>query len=167
MRVWVGVCCLMSCSKPQAELYEAVLTANEHCIDLCRSGVSLQHVHRGAMAILALQLVRLGFASTPEELVSSGRLRRYFPHSIGHYLGMDVHDTQSVPTSTVLAPSMVVTVEPGLYIPHDDTSVPEPYRGIGIRIEDNVVITNGAPSVLTSDIPKSIAALEAACERRD
>lgn len=110
-------------SEPQKQLYNAVLAANEHCISMCRQqgGTSLQSLNKAAANVLAQELVRLGFAKTVAELYESGRIRKYFPHSIGHYLGMDVHDTHSLPTSLALEAGMVITIEPGLYIPHDDT----------------------------------------------
>jgi Xaa-Pro aminopeptidase len=78
---------------------------------------------------------------------------------------MDVHDTHSLPTNVPFADGMVVTVEPGLYIPHDDLLAPEQYRGIGIRVEDDILITSSEPLVLTREIPKSVGDIERAMRK--
>ena len=79
---------------------------------------------------------------------------------IGHYLGMDVHDVSNIGYHELLQPGMIITVEPGLYLP-DEPWVPAELRGIGVRIEDDVLITDGAPEVLTREAPKEVADLEA------
>jgi Xaa-Pro aminopeptidase len=87
-------------------------------------------------------------------------------HGVGHYIGMDVHDAgryfteQQAKNSRPFAPGMVLTVEPGLYIPPDDKNAPAKYRGIGIRIEDDVAVTKNAPEVMTAAVPKAPDALE-------
>ena len=86
-------------------------------------------------------------------------VRRLYPHSVGHYLGMDVHDTPSFPISRPLAPGMVVTVEPGLYL-GDSPDIPARFRGVGIRIEDDVLVTDGAPCVLTAACAKTVDEIE-------
>ncbi len=153
-------------TEAQTLLYNAVLSANLHCIAMCVAGTtSLSSLNAAAKSVLAQELVRLGFAASEEELNSSGRLRKYFPHSIGHYLGMDVHDTHSLPGNVPFSEGMVVTVEPGLYIPHDDPLAPEHFRGIGIRVEDDVLITGTDPLVLTREIPKSVGDIENAMRK--
>ena len=89
-------------------------------------------------------------------------MHRYYPHALGHWLGLDVHDTPAVSVGTPLEPGNVVTVEPGLYFPVDDEQLPAWARGIGVRIEDDVLIgDDGAPEVLTA-APKAVGAVEAA-----
>jgi Xaa-Pro aminopeptidase len=90
------------------------------------------------------------------------RCQSYYPHAIGHWLGLDVHDTPTIGSGTPLAPGMVVTVEPGLYFGHGDERVPEWCRGIGIRIEDDVLVraAGEAPEVLTAGSPKHPDAIE-------
>merc|ERR1712146_707147 len=97
---------------------------------------------------------------TLDDALSKRLFSKFYPHNIGHWLGIDVHDTPLISTSTQLEPNMVITIEPGLYINAAD-DVPSKYHDIGIRIEDDVVITNGAPIVLTKDVPKSIEEIEA------
>ncbi|MGH0176742.1 UNVERIFIED_CONTAM: hypothetical protein FKN15_001744 [Acipenser sinensis] len=102
------------------------------------------------------------------ELCTPGAARRYCPHHVGHYLGMDVHDTPEVSRTRSLQPGMVITIEPGLYIPEDDLSAPQRYRGLGVRIEDNVLITEeGGPLVLSADTPKEIDDIERVCAGGD
>ena len=98
------------------------------------------------------------------DLIKSETYKRYFMHGTGHWLGMDVHDVGDYKVedrSRKLEPGMVMTVEPGLYIPVDDEQAPERFRGIGIRIEDDVVVTDSEPNVLTGACPKTVEAIEA------
>jgi len=138
-------------TQPQLELYTAVLRANEYCIQRChlKYDLSLSGIMEDAEAVLSEELNKLGFS---KHLQKDG-LSRFFPHSIGHQLGMDVHDVKSVAPDVKLQPGMIVTIEPGIYIP-DDPDIPEKYRGIGIRVEDNVLITESEPDVLTKRAPK-------------
>ncbi|XP_038639410.1 xaa-Pro aminopeptidase 3 isoform X2 [Scyliorhinus canicula] len=93
-------------------------------------------------------------------LCTPGTVGNYCPHHVGHYLGMDVHDTPDISRSISLQPGMVVTIEPGIYIPEDDTTAPPRFRGMGIRIEDDVLITEEAPVILSADCPKELFELE-------
>ena len=90
-------------------------------------------------------------------------MQRYFPHAIGHWLGIDVHDTPSVDASRALEPGMAITIEPGIYLPADDETLPSWARGIGIRIEDDLVVRGPgeAAEVLTTTSPKRIDEVEA------
>ena len=116
---------------------------------------SLHTLHRLSLQWTLEHLVRLGIIGAADRDAGK-RCQAYYPHAIGHWLGLDVHDTPSVDSGTPLAPGMVVTVEPGLYFGHDDTRVPEWARGIGIRIEDDVLIrpAGEGPEVLTAGSPK-------------
>lgn len=144
----------------QEEVYRVVLEANKKCIQLCRadSDMSIYKLQQKASQILLEGLVTLGIKSRLGGLV--GDIDKFYPHNIGHYLGMDTHDTSHMSGASPLQPGMVITIEPGLYIP-DEPSVPSQYRGIGIRIEDNVVITEGEPQVFTNDVPKEPEEIEA------
>src|SRR6266851_847314 len=98
-----------------------------------------------------------------EEIQEKGTYRRFYMHRTSHWLGMDVHDVglyRVGGASRVLEPGMVLTVEPGLYIDRDDDTVPESFRGIGIRIEDDVLVTAGGHEVMTAATPKTIADVE-------
>jgi len=99
-----------------------------------------------------------------DRLIETGRFKQYYMHGTGHWLGIDVHDVGSYVDdgdSRQTRPGMVQTVEPGLYVPPDDERAPERFRGIGIRIEDDVLCTEGEPQVLTGSVPKSVAEIEA------
>uniref|UniRef100_A0A3B4AY22 Aminopeptidase P N-terminal domain-containing protein n=1 Tax=Periophthalmus magnuspinnatus TaxID=409849 RepID=A0A3B4AY22_9GOBI len=155
-------------SPAQAELYEAVLEVQRSCLSLCSPGISLDHIYSTMLTLLGRQLKRLGIikASTSEADVLKAA-RRYCPHHVGHYLGMDVHDTPELSRSQPLQPGMAVTIEPGLYICEDNDEAPEHFRGLGIRIEDDVVIqNNGGPLILSSEAPKTIGEVERACAQR-
>ncbi|XP_072299851.1 xaa-Pro aminopeptidase 3 [Eucyclogobius newberryi] len=155
-------------SPAQAELYEAVLEVQRSCLSLCSPGISLDHIYSSMLALLGRQLKRLGIIKTSaSEADVLKAARRYCPHHVGHYLGMDVHDTPELSRSQPLQPGMVVTIEPGLYISEDNDEAPQRFRGLGIRIEDDVVIQNkGGPLILSSEAPKTISEVEHACAQR-
>jgi Xaa-Pro aminopeptidase len=101
---------------------------------------------------------------TPEEALKTGAYRRFYMHRTSHWLGMDVHDVglyRQAGRSRTLEPGMVLTAEPGIYVAPDDEQAPEQFRGIGIRIEDDVLVTNDGHEVLTAAVPKSVADVEA------
>jgi len=102
---------------------------------------------------MAEELKKLGFKN-PDKV-----LDRLYPHSIGHFLGLDLHDCKNVSSDAPFKPGMVITIEPGLYIPHDPT-YPSEFHGIGVRIEDDVVILESGCEVLTADVPKEPEAIE-------
>ncbi|XP_010895054.1 xaa-Pro aminopeptidase 3 isoform X1 [Esox lucius] len=152
-------------SPAQAELYEAVLEVQNACLSLCSPGVSLDHIYSTMLSLLGRQLKQLGIvkgsASDADALKAA---RRYCPHHVGHYLGMDVHDTPELSRSQPLQTGMAITIEPGLYICEDDDQAPVHFRGLGVRIEDDVVIEDDRnPLILSSDTPKTIADVERAC----
>lgn len=155
-------------SPAQAELYEAVLEVQRACLSLCSPGISLDHIYSSMLALLGRQLKRLGIVkASSNEMEILKAARRYCPHHVGHYLGMDVHDTPELSRSQPLQPGMAITIEPGLYICEDNDEVPQRFRGLGIRIEDDVVIQdNGGPLILSSETPKTIAEVERACAQR-
>ncbi|XP_014048616.1 xaa-Pro aminopeptidase 3 isoform X3 [Salmo salar] len=152
-------------SPAQAELYEAVLEVQKACLSLCSPGVSLDHIYSTMLALLGRQLRQLGIVKgSTSDADALKAARRYCPHHVGHYLGMDVHDTPELSRSQPLQPGMAITIEPGLYICEDDDQVPERFRGLGVRIEDDVVIQDEInPLILSSDTPKTIADVERAC----
>ncbi|XP_075888375.1 xaa-Pro aminopeptidase 3 [Nelusetta ayraudi] len=155
-------------SPAQAELYEAVLEVQRSCLSLCSPGVSLDHIYSSMLALVGRQLRRLGVvkaATSDADVLKAAR--RFCPHHVGHYLGMDVHDTPELSRSQPLQPGMAITIEPGLYISEDNDLAPKRFRGLGVRIEDDVVIQQpGAPLVLSRDAPKTIAEVEQACAQR-
>ncbi|MEL0028054.1 MAG: Xaa-Pro aminopeptidase [Perlucidibaca sp.] len=152
-------------SGPQRDLYEVVLAAQLAAIGAVRQGGSWQAPHETAVRILTRGLVDHGLLTGEVDgLIESGAYRRFYMHRTGHWLGMDVHDVGDYQVDgqwRPLQPGMVLTVEPGLYVAPDDETVAEHWRGIGIRIEDDVVVTDGEPRVLTAKTPKSVAEIEA------
>ncbi|MSP71454.1 MAG: Xaa-Pro aminopeptidase [Myxococcales bacterium] len=152
-------------TEPQRRLYALVLAAQKAGIARCRSGYSFEQVHEATVRVLTEGLVELGLLIGPvEDRIKDEGFKRYYMHRTSHWLGMDVHDVGRYyvgGTSRALEPGMTLTVEPGLYISSRDQLAPEEYRGIGIRIEDDVLVTDGAPDVLSAAIPKEIDDLEA------
>lgn len=153
----------------QAALYEVVLAAQFDAIAKTVVGARFEDVHRAALERLVHGLCALGLLrETPEQALASETYKRFYMHRTSHWLGLDVHDCGSYVQdghSRVLAPGMVLTVEPGLYVSEDDDEVDARWRGIGIRIEDDVLVTAEGHEVLTASIPKRINELEVACAR--
>lgn len=151
-------------SAPQQALYEVVLAAQIAAIDATRIGQHYKYPHEVAVKILTQGLVDLGLLHGElNELIETEKYRQFYMHGTGHWLGMDVHDVGEYKLNDVWRPyeeGMVVTVEPGLYVAPDDETVDEKWRGIGIRIEDDVVVTAGEPLVLTKDVVKSVSDIE-------
>ncbi len=152
---------------PQAEVYRLVLAAQAAAVGAARPGVTLEAVHAAAVEVLTRGLVEMGLVEGPvTAAVEAGRYKPFYMHRTSHFLGLDVHDAgvycdASGPRR--LEPGMVVTVEPGLYFAPE--AAPEPYRGIGVRIEDDVLVTTDDAVVLTSAAPSSLESVEAACAR--
>jgi len=148
----------------QRDLYQIVLAAQLKAIETIRPGVKFDEPHEAAQRILVEGMCRIGLLrATPEEAIQNGSFRRYFMHRTSHWLGMDVHDVGLYRVggqSRTLEPGMVLTAEPGIYIAPDDENAPEEFRGIGIRIEDDVLVTPDGHEVMTAAIPKSVAEVE-------
>jgi Xaa-Pro aminopeptidase len=159
-------------TEPQRAVYQAVLDAQEAAISASVPGATFMEVHDVATRSLTISMIHLGLLEGDAEdsgcvdaLIEAEKHKRYYMHGTSHWLGMDVHDVGAYAAdgrSRVLAAGMVLTIEPGLYIPMDDELAPEPLRGIGIRIEDDVLITVDGNRVLTDGVPKSVDAVEAA-----
>ena len=151
-------------SRAQRDVYSLVLAAQEAAIDTVAPGRTVDDVHMAAVRVLAEGLVDLGAVrGRVKRILQKEKYKRFYMHRTGHWLGMDVHDVGDYridDQSRVLEPGMVMTVEPGLYIAPDDEKAPKRLRGIGIRIEDDVVVTNAGREVLTSAAPKSIDEIE-------
>ncbi|HRK01465.1 MAG TPA: M24B family metallopeptidase, partial [Oligoflexia bacterium] len=148
-------------SAPQQEIYQVVLNVQKECIRLAKPGATLAAIHAFAIDALTDAMIALKFLSGDrKKLIETLAYKRYYPHGTGHLLGMDVHDAglyQQNGAPRLLEPGMVFTIEPGFYVLHDDAQVPAHYRGIGVRIEDDVVITPEGCEVLTAKAPKEIA----------
>jgi len=152
-------------SGPQRDLYEVVLTAQLAAIDEVRVGNPWDHVHETAVRVATEGMLDLGILKgSLDEALEEEHFKDYYVHNTGHWLGLDVHDVGEYEIdghSRVLEPGMVLTVEPGIYIPLSATSVDEPWRGMGIRVEDNVAVTKEQADVLSVDICKSVNDIEA------
>lgn len=152
-------------SAEQSALYQVVLEAQYAAIDQVQVGLDCHAPHRAALNVLCQGLLDLGLLTgTLDEVIESERYRRFYMHGTSHWLGIDVHDAGRYKIggqSRPLQAGMVLTVEPGLYIAPDDDSVDARWRGIGIRIEDNVIVTEQGPDVITAGVPKNIAEIEA------
>jgi Xaa-Pro aminopeptidase len=147
----------------QAALYDVTLAAQKAAIDVVRPGVAIEEVHRTALRVLVDGLLSLGLLSgTADECLEKNAYAPFYMHNTSHWLGMDVHDAGSYRkngASRALEEGMVLTVEPGLYV-RGDQPVDERYRGVGIRIEDDVLVTASGCDVLTRDAIKERAEIE-------
>ena len=152
-------------SPEQKALYEIVLNAQLAAIDAVQIGNSYKEPHNVAVRILVEGLLSLGIMQGDlEQIIETEAYRQFYMHGTGHWLGMDVHDVGAYKHAGEWRPyeaGMVVTIEPGLYIAPDDETVDAKWRGIGIRIEDDVVATTNGPLVLTKDVVKSVEDIEA------
>ena len=150
-------------SAPQRAIYDIVLESLETALQLYRPGTSMQEVTTQVVRIMISGLVTLGILKGEvDQLIADNAHRPFFMHGLSHWLGLDVHDVGAYgqDRSRVLEPGMVITVEPGLYIA-PDADVPAEYRGIGIRIEDDILITVDGNENLTASVVKSADDIEA------
>jgi Xaa-Pro aminopeptidase len=156
-------------SKPQAELYSLCLSVQQRAIEAVKPGATIDGIHELTVRGLTEGLIAMGLLSgTPEERIADKAFRRYYMHRTSHWLGLDVHDVgdyQSAGASRPLVPGMVLTIEPGLYVAADDEAAPAALRGVGIRIEDDILVTAEGHQNLTAAIPKEIGEMEAVCVR--
>ena len=143
----------------QREIYDIVLNAQYTAIKLLKPGTSISSVNQEIIRMMVEGLVKLGIMQGDvETLIANKAYLAFYMHGLGHWLGIDVHDVGS-DRDRLLEPGMVLTVEPGLYI-NKDADVPERYKGIGIRIEDNILITDAGNQVLTATVPKDPQQIE-------
>ncbi|MGC8698279.1 MAG: M24 family metallopeptidase, partial [Halothiobacillus sp.] len=151
-------------SKSQRAVYEIVLAAQLAAIHVIAPDVAFDAPHEAAVRVIAQGLLDLGLLTgSLSEVLESGSYKRFFMHRTSHWLGLDVHDVGRYKTEgawRVLEPGMVLTVEPGIYIDAAE-DIPKAYRGIGIRIEDDVLVTAKGFEVLTLDVPKTVTEIEA------
>ena len=168
-------------SPAQKEIYQLVLDAELAAIKIAKPGVRLIELHREAERVLRRGLRKLGILpadatarveTARAEGDTSLTLQDVYMHGTSHWLGIDVHDVGDYDPEArgrkqrVLEPGMCFTVEPGLYLRHDDKRIPAKYRGIGVRIEDDILITQDGHEVLTSAVPKSVEEIEALMARK-
>jgi Xaa-Pro aminopeptidase len=138
-------------TEAQKELYNVVLQTQKETLSIMKPGATFRAIDEKALDATAQGLLKLGLIKDKEEV------RRFLPHGVSHHIGLDVHDVGQTDTLRV---NMVVTLEPGVYVPANDPTIPEKYRNIGIRIEDDVWIVEGGHKVLTDAAPKEISEIE-------
>ncbi len=152
-------------SKEQKAIYQLVLDAQAAAIAAVKPGNHWNEPHEVSVKVITEGLVELGLLKGDvDKLISEEKYKQFYMHKIGHWLGMDVHDVGDYKIDgqwRVLEPGMVMTVEPGIYIAPDDESVAKKWRGIGVRIEDDVLITKTGYDILSKDVPKSVDEIEA------
>jgi Xaa-Pro aminopeptidase len=148
-------------------MYEVVLAVQTSAIAMVRPGITIDDIHDHCVRGLTDGMIRLGLLDGGvDERIADLAYKRFFMHGTSHWLGMDVHDVGAYTRGGAirpLEPGMVITVEPGLYVTADADGVPDALRGIGVRIEDDVLVTEAGHDVLTARCPKQIADVEAAC----
>lgn len=157
-------------SPTQKDVYEIVLAAQKAAISHSFPGRTSKELHDSACKVLTQGLVDLKILKgSVEENLEKNTFRKYYPHGTGHWLGLDVHDQNPYldedNNTMKFAAGCIFTVEPGLYFPKNDPEVPEIFKGIGIRIEDNILITDKGHENLSAMIPKEVKEVEEACEK--
>ncbi len=156
-----------SFSPEQRAIHELVLAGQQAAMQACGPGTDLEQIHRKALEVIVDGLIELKLLSGQrDDVIMEQRHKRFFPHRSSHWLGMDVHDVgryfvRGQPRK--LEPGMVFTLEPGIYIPPMGDQAPSHFQGIGVRIEDDILVTPEGYEVLTSDAPRTAAEVEAAC----
>lgn len=156
-------------TRAQRDVYDLVLESQTRCIEMIKPGVTLDDMHTRSVEILTEGMARLGLLKgEPSKLIEEGEYKKFYMHRLSHYLGLDVHDAGAYHLDggpRPLEPGMVLTVEPGLYVAEDSEDIPEQYRGIGVRIEDDVLVTADGYRVLTDKAPKDTEEIEALMAR--
>ncbi len=154
-------------TKPQREVYDIVLEVELACLEATKKGNTVKQRHELSIELLTEGMKKLGLLKgKTKDLIKKKEFMKYYMHGVGHYLGLDVHDAgryftdQKAKNSRPFEAGMVLTVEPGLYIPPDDKDAPSKYRGIGIRIEDDVLVTEDGNVNLTANCPKQAEEIE-------
>lgn len=157
-------------SKPQQALYEGILDAQLKIIKSIKPGISKQKLQEKSEILLTQVMIDLGvLKGSMDELIDKKVYKKYYPHGIGHWMGLDVHDTcpykDGNGNEVLFEAGMVLTVEPAIYLPADDLDLPEEYRGIGIRTEDDILVTSKGFENLSSEIVKTVEEIESMCSR--
>ncbi len=153
-------------TQPQKELYNMVLDVQVKIIDMIKPGVKRSFLQSESEKLLCDGMVKLGILKGKvKKLLKQKKHKKYYPHGIGHWMGIDVHDeapyTDKFGKEIVLSAGMVLTIEPGIYCNKDDLSISEKYRGIGVRIEDDILVSKKGYKNLSSNIVKNVEDIEA------
>ncbi len=154
-------------SKAQREVYDVVLEVQTACIEATKTGTTVKQRQELSIELLTEGMKKIGLLKgKTKDLIKKKKYEKYYMHGVGHYIGMDVHDAgryftdHEAKNSRPFAPGMVLTVEPGIYVPPDDKDAPAKFRGIGIRIEDDVLVTEDGNFNLTSKVTKDADEIE-------
>lgn len=151
-------------TEAQRDIYDLVLEAQLACIEMVRPGSRPKEINQRSVEVLTEGMIRLGLLKGDSEtLIKEEKYKQFYMHTIGHFLGLDVHDVGRYhikDESRPLEPGMVMTVEPGLYISPATKEIPEKYLGIGVRIEDDVLVTEDGNRILSSKAPKQVEEIE-------
>jgi Xaa-Pro aminopeptidase len=154
-------------SEPQRRVYQVVLDAQLAALEGAKPGGNIDDLHAVTVRALVKGMVDIGLLSgSVDPLIEKEVYKRYYMHRTSHWLGMDVHDVGAYyldGSSRPFEPGMVFTIEPGIYVAADDKDAPEEYRGIGVRIEDDILITDEGHENLSAAVPKTIDDVERAC----
>ena len=154
-------------TQEQALIYNIVLSAQEKVIEFLKPGVTWDKVHEISVKEISQGLINLSILPDDIEIViNDGLYKEFFMHKTGHWIGLDVHDVGDY-EGILFEPGMVITVEPGIYISSSNKNVEKKWRGIGVRIEDDVLITNNGCAVITKKLAKKIDEVEAICSRNN
>lgn len=152
-------------SAEQKAIYEVVLKSQEAAFAAIKPGNHWNQAHEATVRVITEGLVELGLLrGAVDELIAAEAYKAFYMHRAGHWLGMDVHDVGEYKVGgewRVLEAGMALTVEPGIYVSPDNQTVAKKWRGIGVRIEDDVVVTKKGCEILTGDVPKTVADIEA------
>ena len=158
-------------TEPQAQLYQLVLDAQLAAIEQIKPGIPWNAAHEVSVEVITKGLVKLGLLKgNVKKLIKAEKYKQFYMHRIGHWLGMDVHDVGDYKINQEwrkLQAGMVLTIEPGLYIPENCKTIDKQWRGIGIRIEDDILVTKEGHEVLTNGVPKTIVDIEAVMNSTD
>jgi len=151
-------------TEAQRDIYELVLATQVDCVKRARPGITMDELKHHSIEMLTEGMVRLGLLEgEPAKLIEEEKYKQFYMHGLGHFLGIDVHDVGRYyhdGESRRLEPGMVITVEPGLYVSENAENIPDKYRGIGVRIEDDVLITEDGQRVLSVKVPKQAEEIE-------
>ena len=151
-------------TEAQRDIYDLVLQTQIACVERVRPGQSVDELKDYSIELLTEGMVRLGLLKgEPKELIKEEKYKQFYMHGLGHFLGLDVHDVGRYhikDEARRLEPGMVMTVEPGLYIAPETKDIPEKYLGLGVRIEDDVLVTEDGNRVLSSKAPKQVEEIE-------
>ncbi|RYX98776.1 M24 family metallopeptidase [bacterium] len=152
-------------TKAQKDVYEVVLEANKQATEMVKPGVKFLDIHNKAVEVLTEGMVKIGLLKGDvETLIKEEKYKQFYMHKTGHWLGMDVHDVgryfDKDSQSRTIEAGMVMTIEPGLYIQENSVDIPSEYIGIGIRIEDDILVTETGYENLSKRVPKEIDEIE-------